>query len=360
MADLREVFEMVKQQTEPDIDSWAEQERRIRRTAQKRKIGAYALVAAIAVAAFVFVLSSPNDDPDSIPATERESVPPAPVRGFAQYDLDTGAMVGTGIVADSSSVDVSPDGTKIAYADSVNGLDNAVVHVANVDGSNVQAFNRTNAVGMAMAPRWSSDGTKLVYQGKTAGQDIGNLYVLDVTTGRIERITDLEPMTVGLWWMGPTFSPDGQTVFFTKPRRESNGADGSGVRWDLWSVPASGGEPTLVHRNAWGVDVSPTGDAIAYSEALNIDGEFTLGDLYVARPDGSGARKVADGPTEMPRWSSDGSQIAYAGGVGMYILDVEILGDGTVVPVGETHYPDAPGWPDWVDQDTLMIEVGVD
>lgn len=342
MADLREVFEMVKQQTEPDTDSWSEQERRLRRSGRNRKIGAFALAAALAVGAIVFVVNARNDEGATTPATEPEPVAPEPVVGFAMYDLDTGALSGTGIVADSPGVDVSSDGTKMAYA---NG---AVVHVANIDGSNDQAFDRTDRAGDATAPRWSPDGTKLVYQSRT-GSDIGNLYVLDVTTGQIERITDLEPMRAGLWWMGPTFSADGQTVYFTKARGSSGPGDPQ-VWWDIWSVSATGGEPTLVHRNAAAVDASPTGDAIAYTEALSVNGEFTLGDLFVARPDGSDARKVADPQAESARWSPDGSQLAYDGGDGIYVMDVE---------TGEAQrYSDAAGWPEWVDEDTLMIELG--
>ena len=343
MADLREVFEMVKQQTEPDTDSWSEQERRIRRSGRNRKIGAFALVAALAVGAIVLVVNARNDEGAPTPATEPAPVAPEPVReGFAMYDLDTGALTGTGIVADSSGVDVSSDGTKMAYADG------AVVHVANIDGSNDQAFDRTDRAGEATAPRWSPDGTKLVYQSRT-GSDIGNLYVLEVETGQIERITDLEPMSAGVWWMGPTFSADGQTVYFTKARGSSGPGD-TEVRWDIWSVPATGGEPTLVHRNAVAVDASPTGDAIAYTEVLSVDGEFTTGDLFVARPDGSDAHKVADPQAHFSRWSPDGSQLAYDGGDGIYVMDVE---------TGETqHYSDAAGWPEWVDEDTLMIEVG--
>jgi Tol biopolymer transport system component len=352
MPDLREVYEMVKQQTQPDMDSWAEQERRIRRAGRNRKIGAFALVAAIAVAAFVFVMYDPGDDQSAIqPATDPESPAPVVEIGFAQYDLETGERTFIGIRASSSAVDVSPDGTKIAYVDSLSGTGDSV-HIADIDGSNVQGFDRTNAAGVAKAPRWSPDGTKIVYQGKTNGADIGNLYVLDVATGRSERITNLEPIEAGIWWMAPTFSPDGQTVFFNKPRLASIGVSDIGQRWDLWSVPASGGEPTLIHRNAFGADVSPTGDAIAYSEAMNGDGGFELGDVYVARPDGSDARKVADAPAEFPRWSPDGSQIAYSGDVtGIHILDVE---------TGETQrYPDAVGWVEWADADTLMIEVGL-
>ena len=346
MADLREVFEMVKQQTEPDTDSWAEQERRLRRSGRNRKIGAFALVAALAVGTFVLVLNTRNDDGAATPATEQAPVGTLPAQGFAMYDLDTGAITGTGIAASSSAIDVSPDGTKMAYADAPSG--STVIHVANLDGSNVQAFDRTNKAGQGVAPRWSPDGTKLVYQGKPLSQDIGNLYVLDVTTGRIERITDLEFMSTKVWWMAPTFSADGQTVYFTKARGKS-GTEDTRVQWDIWSVPATGGEPTLVHRNASAVDVSPTGDAIAYSEALNVDGEFTFGSLFVARPDGSDARKVADAPAGFSRWSPDGSQLAYEGDGGIYVIDVA---------TGESQlYEDATGWPEWVDDDTLMLEL---
>ena len=353
MPDLREVFEMVKQQTEPDLDSWVEQERRLRGAARNRKIGAYALVAALAVGAFVFLTYDPrSDDGGAIPATDPETIaPPVEEVGFALYELGTGELTYTGIIGSSSAVDVSPDGTKIAYVDSESGTGDTV-HVANVDGSDVQVFDRTNAAGEAKAPRWSPDGTKIVYQGKPTNQEIGNLFVLDVTTGRSERITDLEPVTAGIWWMAPTFSPDGQTVYFNKPRRVGIGGSDDGQRWDVWSVSVSGGEPTLVRQNAFGVDVSPTGDAIAYSEALNVDGELTVGDLYMARPDGSGARKVADAPADFPRWSPDASQIAYEGADNeLHIIDVET---GAI-----ERYPDATGWTEWVDADTLMIEVGV-
>ena len=71
MADLREVFEMVKQQTEPDKDSWAEQERRIRQSQRKRKYGAIALVAALVVVIAVVVASNLDaDDQGVAPASD--------------------------------------------------------------------------------------------------------------------------------------------------------------------------------------------------------------------------------------------------------------------------------------------------
>src|SRR3712207_6667688 len=78
MPDLREVFEMVKQQTEADLDSCAEQERRMRREQRKQKGGAFGLVAVFAAAAFVFILSSSSDDGDGVPTSPAESVDPTP------------------------------------------------------------------------------------------------------------------------------------------------------------------------------------------------------------------------------------------------------------------------------------------
>jgi Tol biopolymer transport system component len=349
MADLREVFEMVKQQTEPDLDSWAEQERRMHRATQKRKIGAYALVAAIAVAAFVFVLNSANDDPDSIPAAESESVNPAPLREFVLLDIDTGTITGTGIVPGASGVDVSPDGTEIVYAgDSGGGLS---VHVANIDGSNVRAFDQTASPGGPAAPRWSPDGTTVVYQGVGNGNKIGNLYVLDTTTGRVTQITDLEPLSAGFYYMAPTFSPDGDTVLFTRPTGSMSGGGDGGRSWDLWSVPVTGGEPTLMQRNAIGGDFSPSGGAIAYSAYSEVDGQFEFGDLYVARSDGSGARKLVDGSTMLPRWSPDGSQIGYTDVErgGLFVVDVE---------TGETkRILDSDEWATWIDENTMIVDL---
>jgi Tol biopolymer transport system component len=353
MPDLREVFEMVKQQTEPDIDSWAEQERRIRGTARKQKIGAFALVAAMAVAAVVFLARNPSDDGAGvIPATEPETVAPdttTPLEpGFALFDIATGETTSTGFVGTSSAVDVSPDGTMITYVGTWGGAVDTVI-LAYIDGSGVQVIKRANAAGEANAPRWSPDGTKIVYQGKPSTEQIGNLYVLDIATGRIDQITNLEPIEAGLWWMAPTFSSDGQTVLFNKPRRAGIGSSDAGQHWDIWSVPVSGGEPTLVHADAFGVDVSPTGDAIAFTEAVQSDYGFQTGALYVARPDGSGARKIADGSEGISRWSPDGSELAYDTGAGIDIVDIE---------TGEIRSTNASGWPEWVDTDTLMIEVG--
>jgi hypothetical protein len=61
MSELREVFEMVTKQTEPDVDAWREQERRQRRTSRNRKLGALAVAAAIGIVAVVVVIRAADE-----------------------------------------------------------------------------------------------------------------------------------------------------------------------------------------------------------------------------------------------------------------------------------------------------------
>jgi WD40-like Beta Propeller Repeat len=350
MPDLREVFEMVKQQTEPDKDSWSEQEHRIRQSQRKRKYGAIALVAALIVVIAVVVGSNLDaDDQGVAPASDGPTpiIAPGPSQ-LTFLDLGTGTTTGTGIVPGASEVDVSPDGTKMTYADTT-----GAVAVANIDGSDPQPFPHTISVEDPSAPRWSPDGTKIVFQREGANGVIGNLFVLDVTSGRVEQITDLPSVQAGLYYMAPTFSSDGRSVLFTMPTEVASGPNSGQLEWDLWTVPASGGgKATLLLKNAGYADAEPNGDSITYVALLSDGkGDPTFGDAYVASSDGSGARKLADGKTLLPRWSPDGSEIAFAdmGKPGMFVVDVA-TGD-----IQKVYGSDE--WPEWVDQQTLIIDL---
>jgi hypothetical protein len=78
MSELREVFEMVTEQTEPDLDAWREQEQRQRRTTRNRRLGALALAAAIGIAAVVVVIRAGDDGTGTQPGgegTETNEIP---------------------------------------------------------------------------------------------------------------------------------------------------------------------------------------------------------------------------------------------------------------------------------------------
>ena len=308
MPDLREVFEMVKQQTEPDKDSWSEQERRIRQSQRKRKYGAIALVAALVVVIAVVVASNLDaDDQGVAPASDGPTpiIAPGPSQ-LTFLDLVTGATTGTGIVPGASEVDVSPDGTKMTYVDAT-----GAVAVANIDGSDPQPFVHTISAEDVSAPRWSPDGTKIVFQRDGADGGIGDLYVVDVTSGRVEQITHLASVKASLSYMAPTFSADGQSVLFTMPTVVASGANGRQLEWDLWTVPARGGEPTLLLKNA-GLRRRGAERSLFHIRCSAVGGSARatsmFGDVYIARSHGGEPRKLADGETLLPRWSPDGSE----------------------------------------------------
>jgi dipeptidyl aminopeptidase/acylaminoacyl peptidase len=104
----------------------------------------------------------------------------------------------------------------------------------------------------------------------------------------------------------PSFSPDGKTLAFV--------TDLSGVP-QVWSVPASGGWPTLVTAlddQVLDVSWSPQGDWLAFSVA---PGGGMNQQVYLIRPDGTGMRRLTDGGKEnnwLGFWSHDGRRLAIA------------------------------------------------
>ena len=288
------------------------------------------------------------DDQGVAPASDGPTpiIAPGPSQ-LTFLDLVTGATTGTGIVPGASEVDVSPDGTKMTYVDAT-----GAVAVANIDGSDPQPFVHTISAEDVSAPRWSPDGTKIVFQRDGADGGIGDLYVVDVTSGRVEQITHLASVKASLSYMAPTFSADGRSVLFTMPTVVASGPNGRQLEWDLWTVSARGGEPTLLLKNAGYADAEPNGASITFV-ALPSDGKGdpTFGGVYVARSDGGEPRKLADGETLLPRWSPDGSEIAFAdmGKPGTFVVDVA-TGDTQKVYGSDE-------WPEWVDQQTLIIDL---
>ncbi len=353
MPEPKEVFEMVRNLTEPVRGAWEEQVRRQRRVARNRKIGAIALTAALAVVAAWFVVNG-SDATNQGKETNKVAGRPATLPskpGVYLFDLETGqATRVAGILPpgyDSPGIAVSPDGTMVAYR----GTDTEgkwVIYVGTVDGTNIRALEKTAAIAEGpIGAQFSPDGSQIAYQEKGSGHWVGDIDLVDVATGEVTRLTHLKPVASGLWYMGPTFSPDGQTVFFTRP----NG-DYVHQSWSLWSVPASGGTPRLVLRDAIGGRVSPDGRTIVYFEpSPSLETGF-LGEMWLANADGTDTRRLAGarGDVFSARWSPDASKIAYTKQGDAYVVDVTT---GEVLRVLE----DTDKFPEWVDDHTWIIGV---
>jgi Tol biopolymer transport system component len=355
MPELREVFEMTtKQMGEPDVDAWREQEKRQRNANRNKKVGAFALAAAIVLVAVAWIVGIRGGEDTTTPADESGTVAPGRVSGPFFFDLRTDEKtplpeaivpegVGEGVEVLYS---VSPDGSRIAYGTCHTGGCSKAdeMAVADIDGSDARSVRLPEGLN-GYAPHWSPDGTKIVYQlrnGASDGRDLGNLFVQDLSSGQTTQLTDLERSKAGWWFMSPRFSPDGRSVIFHLARDSS-----ATTKFDVWSVPVTGGEPTLVLRNALFPMVLPDGEGIAFVKPSGFD----LSGDRISIADAEGSRRTlveANVAIEFPTMSPDGSRIAYRDGGSIYVVDVST---GESSKVADGNYDNAS----WLDDDTLIV-----
>lgn len=342
MPELREVFEMTTKQIEPDVDAWREQERHQRRSSRNRRNGALAVAATIGLVAAILIVTNRPGTNTTVPGVSPSPAELPEVSTSSLVDLRTGEVTPLPATIQQAGgfYSTSPDGTMFAYASCCSPPN--PVFVANVDGTGVRPLTPEGVDGFG--PRWSPDGSTVVYQRRDAATlEIGNLVVVDVSSGKTTQITNLDPETSHGWWfMAASFSSDGQTIIFHMPR----GRQGADTRWDVWSVPVAGGEPTLMIPDASMGVYGPGGEQLAYLDSPR--GIWSSSRLMVADADGDDPRVlVQSDKIDIPRWSSDGTRIAYRASDGIHVVDVA-TGVSSLVAEGD---PTA----DWFGNDALVI-----
>lgn len=375
MPEIREVYEMITKEKSPDPGALERQQRRHVRTARNRRVGGYALAAAIGLVAVVAVVLGTRAGRNS---TTPADVPPAPATTSGPFLLELSrGPFDPAILSASGPSDLfqagdrtplpeslaggfayvpSPDGTRVVYGTGNGGCEgNDVTKVANIDGTDVQTLPAAPEGLNICGARWSPDGTKLVFQVRDGANpdDVGDLFVQDLPTGRWTQVTDLELTRAWWWFLSPSFSDNGKNVIFHLPRDSSQN-----TTWNVWSVRSEGGEYarrpyTLLLRNASfpvpGLDL-PNDVSIAFVSPLS--DSFAGQRIMTARPtpEEDLRSKVVEANDSIwfPRTSPDGSMIAYQDGGSIYIADLGLLkGEYSKVADGNTA--------EWLDNDTLII-----
>jgi Tol biopolymer transport system component len=339
MPDVQEVFRMATHKVRPDEGFVDRQLEHQQRRTRNRRNGAIALAAVIGVAAVVFAIRLAGQEDRSQPADQ--PAPRATPDVAYTIDLNTGEMTPLPeTLHGGDDYQVSPDGRMLAY---ISSTPTARLYVADVDGAGVHEVS--TGFPDVRGPSWSPDGSLLVYQGiDPEPPRSGDLFVVDVTTDEVRRITDLDLRTAW-WWYMPSFGPEGETILFHMPRRSDAGA-----RWDLWSVPVAGGEPTLVRRDAAMGVYAPDGTTFAYLNAPRaVDDGGWSSSLWLADADGSDPRLLVDGDFARLSWSPDGTRIAFSGGGEIHVVDVA-TGEPLRVADGNVA--------DWLDDHTLVVSTG--
>jgi Tol biopolymer transport system component len=201
----------------------------------------------------------------------------------------------------------SPDGAKIAfYSPFEGGAGNEEIYVMNADGTAVTRL--TNLAGNDRDPKWSPDGTKIMFeQGAFAATEI---YVMNSDGTNLVNLTNNPAVE-----RTPDWSPDGTKIAFASNR------DGN---HEIYVMNANGSGQTRLTNSAFADDHpvwSPDGAKIAFES--NRDGNY---EIYVMDPDGSGQTRLTNsaGDDTQPDWQPVSGPV---GGIGE-LPDVAGTGDG--------------------------------
>ncbi|MGH2400360.1 MAG: TolB family protein, partial [bacterium] len=183
-------------------------------------------------------------------------------------------------------------------------------------------------------PAFSPDGRELAY---SQGEVDGSWHVWAVPTegGTPRRLTSTPQGE-----LYPRYTPDGQFILFqnwNEPRR-------------IWQVPRAGGPPRMLPisqdpGDAY-ADMSPDGKWVAF-----VRSEAGAEHIFTAPMSGGPARRIVDEAASVPRWSPDGSLIAFSPdrgyGRGVFV----VRPDGT----GRRRLTERGGWPIWWPDGTQIV-----
>ncbi len=275
----------------------------------------------------------------------------------------------------------SPDGKQLAVVGRDSPREPYGIFLLSVETGEKRRLTQPRvSTGLDLLPDFSPDGQKVAFVRSTASR-VQDIYVVRVTGGQLERVTDLGTLVGGLAW-----TSDGREIIFSAGLQAGGGA--------LYRILASGGNPRQVavaggvsgkpalapqarrlaypravsDRNIWRIDLASAGvrkpmRPLIASTRRDVSGRFSPDgkrivfasarsgtmEIWVCDADGSNALQLTsfNGPnTGTPRWSPDARSIVFDSRPGGN-ADIFVVGASGGAPRQITTDPSEDVVPSW-------------
>jgi len=187
----------------------------------------------------------------------------------------------------------SPDGSQLVYTSYHRGNPN--LYITDLSQSKVTR-PLSKRQGLNMAPAWSPDGKKMAVTLSVDGNP--DLYLMDMKGNIVERLTKEAGINVS-----PSWSPDGRQLVFISDR--------TGAPQLYLMELGNRAVRRLTYQGSYNTSPSwsPKGDLIAYTGRY--EGNYHI---FTISPDGKQLKRLTNswGDYESPSWSPDGRQVVFS------------------------------------------------
>jgi TolB protein len=209
-------------------------------------------------------------------------------------------------------------------------------------------------------PRWSPDGSRIVFSStRSNANEVNDIWTMNADGSEARRLAGWPES----YEWGAVWSPDGKWVAFVTTRD---------VKYEIYLVPADGSvEPLNLTQNDFldsYPDWSPDGRWLVFVsdrsgnwDLWKMDVQACLAARQAGKADDPGceATQLSDNPDDdvFPRWSPDGSQIAFESrrdaNRDIYVMDADGGNERRL-----TTHPERDSTPAWVNDGRAIVFAG--